>query len=169
MLLYRGRAVGAVYGSYSKPDTLPTEQSLKSMFSDLSFPDTQVMLYDLPENVTLGMSALFIGYPVSRADDYDAPSYVDYMCNWFEQKETTACLAISFKKKMATCLVFIYKGEFCSAFYVDNQRFIEDKQIIKELLRDDPKSSVEASILSPEMTSSAVRLGFSLSQIRRDL
>lgn len=169
MLLYRGRAVGCVYGSKSKPDTLPTEQSLKSMFSDLSLPETNVMTYNLPENVTLAMSALFLGFPVTRSDGYDARSYLDYICSWFENKGQTACLAISLRQTMATCLVFIYKGKFCGAFYVENQKFIEDKQIVDELLRNDPMSYVEASILTPEMTSSAVPFGFSLRQIQRGL
>lgn len=167
MLLYRGRAVGCIYGCKSMPDTLPTEQSLQTMLTDLSLPETKVMIYDLPENVTLAMSALFLGYPVTRSDDYDARSYMDYICSWFESKGQTACLAISLKQTMATCLVFIYKGQFCGAFYVEDQKFTQDKQFVYELLRNDPSSSVEASILPPEMTSSAVRFGFSLSMARK--
>lgn len=167
MLLYRGRAVGCIYGCKSMPDTLPTEQSLQTMLTDLSLPETKVMIYDLPENVTLAMSALFLGYPVTRSDDYDARSYMDYICSWFESKGQTACLAISLKQTAATCLVFIYKGQFCGAFYVEDQKFTQDKQFVYELLRNDPHSSVEASILPPEMTSSAVRFGFSLSMARK--
>ncbi len=169
VLIYHGRAVGCVYGCYSKPDTLPTEQSLKSLLTDLSLPETEVTMYNLPEDATLAMSALFIGYPVSRSDDYDARSYMDYICNWFEAKGTTACVAISLKQTMATCLAFIYRGKFCGAFYVENQKFIEDREIVNELLRNDPKSDAEACILPPEMTASAVRFGFSLSEIRRGL
>ena len=167
MLLYRGRAVGCIYGCKSMPDTLPTEQSLHYMLTDLALPETKVMIYDLPENVTLAMSALFLGYPVQRSDDYDARSYMDYICSWFESKGQTACLAMSLPTTAATCLVFVYKGQFCGSFYVEDQKFTQDRNFVYELLRQDSQANVEASILPPEMTSSAVRFGFSLSMARQ--
>ncbi len=163
MLLYRGRAVGCIYGFKSMSNTQPTEQSLQNMLSDLEVPDTEVQIYDLPENVTLAMSALFLGYPVQRNDDFDARAYIDYICGWFELKGNTACLAITWPSNATTCLGFVYKGKFCGAFYVEEQQFRMDKEFIYELLRNDPGANVEASTLPPEMTSSAVRFGFSLS------
>jgi len=167
MLLYRGRAVGCIYGCKSMPDTQPTEQSLQNMLADLEVPDTDVKMYDLPENVTLAMSALFLGYPVQRNDDYDARAYMDYICGWFESKGNTACLAITLPSNSATCLGYVYKGQFCGAFYVEDQQFRTDKEFVYELLRNDPRANVEASILPPEMTSSAVRFGFSLSMAKK--
>ncbi|HEY9785770.1 MAG TPA: hypothetical protein V6D17_10240, partial [Candidatus Obscuribacterales bacterium] len=67
----------------------------------------------------------------------------------------------------ATCLVFVYKGQFCGAFYVEDQKFTQDITFVHELLRQDNQANVEASILPPEMTSSAVRFGFSLSMARQ--
>jgi hypothetical protein len=167
MLLYRGRAVGCIYGCKSMPETQPTEQSLQLMLSDLELPETSVRMYDLPESVTLAMSALFLGYPVQRNDEYDAMSYMDYICNWFESKSNTACLAITLNSSSATCLGFIHKGQFCGAFYVEDQKYTTDVSFVHDLLRNDPKAGIEASILPPEMTSSAVRFGFSLSMARQ--
>jgi hypothetical protein len=166
MLLYKGRAVGCIYGCKETPDTQPTEQSLHEMLTDLDLSDTLVKIYDLPEAITLSMSALFLGYPVQRDDNYDARSYMDYICSWFASKGQTACLAISLPSKSATCLGFIHNGKFCGAFYVEDQHFTEDKEFVYELLRSDKDANVEASILPPEMTSSAVRFGFSLSMAR---
>lgn len=153
MLIYRGRAVGCIYRSKSMPDTQPTEQSLQYMLSDLEAPDTDVQIYDLPENITLAMSALFRGYPVRRNDDYDARAYVDYICGWFERKGSTACLAITLPSKSVRCLVYVYRGQFCGAFNIEDQEFRTDKEFVYELLRNDPQANVEASILPPEMTS----------------
>lgn len=167
MLLYRGRAVGCIYGCKASPETLPTEQSLPQMLADLEMPDAIVSLYDLPENVTLAMSALFLGYPVQRSDDYDARSYMDYICSWFESKGQTACLAITLPSNKATCLGYVYKGQFAGAFYVEDQKFTTDKNFVYELLRNDPNAGVEASILPPEMTSSTGRFGYSLSMAKQ--
>ncbi len=163
----QGRAVGCIYGCKSMPETQPTEQSLQLMLNDLELPDTNVRMYDLPESVTLAMSALFLGYPVQRNDEHNALGYMNYICGWFENKSQTACLAITLPASAATCLGFIYKGQFCGAFYVEDQKFTEDVKFVHELLTNDPKANIEASILPPEMTSAAVRFGFSLSMARQ--
>jgi hypothetical protein len=167
MLLYRGRAVGCIYGCKTMTDTQPTETSLQMMMHDLELGETKVSIYDLPEEVTLSMSALFLGYPVQRSDDLDARSYMDYLCGWFAEKGQTACLAFSLPSKAATCLGFIHKGQFVGSFYVEDQKFTSDKNYVYQLLAEDPQAGVEASILPPEMTSSAVRFGFSLSMSRK--
>ena len=166
MLLYRGRVVGCIYGCKSMTDTLPTEQSLQYMMADMGLPETAVSIYDLPEEVALAMSALFLGYPVQRSDDLDARSYMDYLCGWFQDKGQTACLAISLPASAATCLGFVHRGEYVGGFYVEDQKFDRDKNYVYGLIARDNQAGLEASILPPELTSSAVRFGFSLSMSR---
>jgi hypothetical protein len=167
MLLYRGRAVGCIYGCKTMNDTQPTESSLEYMLSDMAMENTEVTVYDLPPDVTLAMSALFLGYPVHRSDDLDAVAYVDYLCNWFKEKGQTACLALSIPSTQATCLLFVNNGEFVGSFYVEDQKFSKDKEFVYNLITPEPKTAVEASILPPEMTSSAVRFGYSLSMAKK--
>jgi len=168
MLLYKGRAVGCIYGRKSMPEAnLPTEQSLQHMLADLEVSDTLVKMYDLPDSVTLAMSALFLGYPVQRNDDFDSLTYLNYIASWFESKQQTACLAISLVKIAATCLAFVFRGQFVGAFYVEDQKFTTELSFVHDLLKNDPGAKIEASILPPEMTSSAVRFGFSLSMARQ--
>jgi hypothetical protein len=167
MLLYRGRAVGCIYGRKSMPDSMPTEQSLTYMLQDLGQPDSKVVIYDLPEEVTLAMSALFLGYPVQRSDDLDARSYMDYLCGWFAEKGQTACLAVTLPSSAANCLVFVTRGQYVGAFYVEDQKFNPDRNYVYELLANEQGAGLEASILPPEMTSAAVRFGFSLSMARK--
>jgi len=166
MLLYKGRAVGCIYGCKADPTTKPTEESLQAMLSDLESPDTVVSQYDLPEEITLAMSSLFLGYPVERHDDYSAKEYLDYICNWLGQKNGTATLAISLTQDRGTCLGYIYKGQFSGAFYVEDQTYRADRAFVDEMLENDPQAALEVSILPPEMHASAVRFGFSLSMAR---
>ncbi len=163
VLLYRGRAVGCIYGNKQLKEPMPTESSLQMMLSDCQTPDTHLVMYGLPEEVTLAMSALFLGYPVERSDDLDARSYMDYIMSWFQQKEQTACLAFSLPASGATLLAFVYKGGFVGSFYVESQEFSRDINTVYNLIQQDEQARVEASILPPELTSAAVRLGFSLS------
>ncbi|MBX9876819.1 MAG: hypothetical protein K2Y22_00030 [Candidatus Obscuribacterales bacterium] len=163
LLIYKGRCVGCIYGCKSMNEAFPTEQSLQFMLNDLKVTDTKVQVYDLPEAVTLAMSALFMGYPVNRSDDLDAKSYMDYLLGWFTEKGQTACLAIQLPSAAATCLVFVHGGKYIGAFYVEDQHFSEDINYVYGLLEKDPSATVEASILPPELTSNAVRFGYSLS------
>lgn len=164
VLLYKGRAVGCIYGNKQLKEALPTtESSLQMMLNDCQTPDTHLVMYGLPEEVTLAMSALFLGYPVERSDDLDARSYMDYIMSWFQQKEQTACLVFSLPSSCATLLAFVYKGQFIGSFYVETQEFSRDINFVYELIKQDAQSRVEATILPPELTSAAVRLGFSLS------
>jgi hypothetical protein len=163
VLLYKGRAVGCIYGNKQLREPLPTESSLQMMLNDCQTPDTHLVMYGLPEEVTLAMSALFLGYPVERTDDLDARSYMDYIMNWFQQKEQTACLAFSLPASCATLLAFVFRGRFVGSFYVETQEFSRDINVVYNLIQQDAQSRVEASILPPELTSTSVRLGFSLS------
>jgi hypothetical protein len=165
VLLFKGRAVGCIYGNKTLPEPQPTEPSLQMMLSDLQEPDTSLLIYDLPEEVTLPMSALFLGYPVERNDDLDGRSYLDYIGSWLHQKEQTACIAIS--AAGGTTLAFVFKGKYVGSFYVEEQRFDADINVMYQLLESDRGAQVSASILPPEMTSSSVRFGFSLSMARK--
>jgi hypothetical protein len=168
-LLYKGRAVGCIYGRKKQPENYGTEQSLQIMMQDLESPDTQCELYDLPDSIVLPMSALFLGYPVPREDKLDTRTYMDYMLNWLGGKAQTACLAVTLPSKTATCLTFVHNGKFCGAFYVEDQKFSDDVNFVYKLLESDPAAAVEASILPPEMTSSAVRFGYNLSMARKKI
>ena len=167
MLLFRGRVVGCIYGCKTLRETQPTKESLELMLADMSLPDTDVKLYDLPEDVTLAMSALFLGYPVPRNDEMSSAEYVDYICNWFASKQQTACLAITLAEKRGTCLGFIHEGRYCGAFYVEDQIYQPEKEYVYQLLQSYGADGVEASILPPEMTSSVVRFGYSLSMVAK--
>ncbi|MBS1957598.1 MAG: hypothetical protein JST89_25650 [Cyanobacteria bacterium SZAS-4] len=150
MLVYRGQVVGCMYSSNVLPDTRPTEESLQSTFADLAVPNTAVMMYDLPENITLAISALFRGYPVQRSDNYDAVAYFNYIYEWFDSQKSTACIIITAPSDSSTCLAYVYKGQFCGAFCVEDQQFKTDKDFVHELLRRDPAAHIEATALPRE-------------------
>jgi hypothetical protein len=168
MLLYQGRVVSCLYGCKTNPDTPTTGQSLPLMLADLRLDETEVTQYDLPESVVIPLSSLFIGYPVQRNDDFDARSYVDYLCNWFESRRQTACLAITLPSTSSVCLCFIHEGQFTGTFSVTDQQLRKDQEFMYELFRNDPAASVEASILPPEMIA-LVGFGYNLSQSRKNL
>jgi hypothetical protein len=169
-LLLRGRAVGGIYGSKDDPITRPTEESVASMLATICRePDTVVSMYDLPEHVVLAMSALFLGYPVERNDDYSPLEYMVFICDWLQKEGLTAALAITLAHGTGTILAFVCKGRYAGAFNVEEQSFHEDREYLYDLLEQNPEAGIEVSVLPSEMHSSSARFGFSLSLMQRRL
>ncbi|MBU6452534.1 MAG: hypothetical protein KGS72_12185 [Cyanobacteria bacterium REEB67] len=166
-LLYRGRAVGCIYGCKASPDAKPTEESLSAMLTDLEAPDAVVTLYDLPEDVTIAMSALFLGYSIDTNPDMSAREYSDFVMKWFAENGSTACLAVTVSQTKSTYLVFVHKGKFAGVFFVEEQQFTRDANEILSVFNTYPDAHIEASLLNAEMLNSGMRFGYSLTMARK--
>jgi len=165
MLLYRGRCVGCIYGNKQLLDSLGHEEALQHMLSDLRLPDTKVTVYDLPEDLVLASSALFLGYPLERKEDSKPREYFDYAFRLLEEKKHTACLCITINltNPPKHCFVHIYRGQYVGTFNVEDQSVTKDKTLVYSILEEDPQANINTLILPTEMTSSAIRFGYSLS------
>ncbi len=161
-LIYKGRAVGCIYGQRHMSEPWPTETALELMLDDMRLPETKVLKYALPEEVILSMSSLFLGYPIERTDTLNASDYLSYILKWVKQRQQTACLIISEPSVPALCLSFIHKGNFFGAFHVEEQKFSPDMAFVQDFLQQAENPKVEASILPPEMISTSVRFGYAL-------
>ncbi|MBX9570933.1 MAG: hypothetical protein K2X77_18710 [Candidatus Obscuribacterales bacterium] len=158
VVLYKGRAVGCLYSSERQKDPLSIENSLQMTLADCHTPGTRMLRYWLPDELALSIAALFLGEPIQRSDDWNAPDYFDYIFNWFTGNKQTACIAV------AGCIfTFIHTGNFVGAFFVEDQQFVKDINAVRNLLQQNPQASVDASVLPPERYAPPVRLGLSLS------
>lgn len=166
MLLYKGRAVGCIYGSKSDPTDKPTEVALQAMLADLECPDTVVTLYDLPLDISLSMSSTFLGYPVQPQPNLTPSQYLEFILDWFSKQGGIATIAAQLTTGL--CLGYIYEGKYRGAFYVETQEFNEDINFLYQLVASDPDPQLAVSILPNEMHSNAVRFGYSLSMSRKN-
>ncbi len=163
MLLYRGRCVGCIYSNKQYPECPPQEEALQNTLCDLKNPDTQVKLYDLPESLVLASSALFLGYPLEHKENPDPRDAFDYTLEWLDSKKYTACLTIGLTNRLGHCFVYVYRGLYVGAFYVEDQTFTQNRDVVYNIFQEDPQASLNVQILPSEMTSAAVRFGYSLS------
>lgn len=162
ILLYKGRAVGCIYGSKTNPDAKATEESISLALKDLETPDTMVTMYDLPSEAVLAMSALFLGYTLEREDNMDSRSYFNTVMNNFVQNQSTACVVVTIPSTKSTYLAFFGKGQFGGIFSVEEQQFNRDINAIHKLFEANADAQVEVSMLSSESIASGVRFGYSL-------
>lgn len=149
LLFLRGRIVGCVHNSRSKPSCEPTEQSIPKAINVLKEEFAEVEQYELSREVAISMAALFLGYPVDRDDEYDAWHYFNYIFAWIQRKQQIACIVIAHASNQI--LALIHRGELDRSFHIQDQRYI-DKSEVMEVLKEHPEADVQASILPPEFS-----------------
>src|SRR5262249_45251148 len=129
---------------------------------DLEDSETEVVMYTLPEEIIIPLSALFFGYPVKKDGESNAREVLDYLLNWFTEKKQTGCIIADFPATASNAIMLVHRGRFVGTFYVEEQKLVPEKEFVYELLAADPGSKVETSVLPDEMISSAVKFGYSL-------
>ena len=158
LILFRGRAVGCIYGKKPMVEPYPIESAIQMLLLDSFLPETKLTIYDLPDEVVLSMSAMFLGVPVLEKD--------------FAKKKELKSLIVPLKKETAIltalannemCLAFLHEGEVFGSFHVDDQKFNDQGSAFDEVIEKAPDSKVEISILPSEMTTDKVLFGYGLS------
>ena len=165
-LLYRGKVVGCIYGCKHDPEVKPTEDSLVKMVNDLDAQDAQVLLYDLPESVTLAMSALFIGVSVEPEYQADSLTYFNNVMQQFINDGRTACVVITSQTTQSNYLVFVHNRQFAGAFFVDEQSFTTDPDRVMSIFQVENGVDIQANMLSPDLLAPGTRFGYSLGMSR---
>ncbi len=168
MLLYRGRVYGAIFSSKEIPQTPDWEEALGLVVNNLFIPTTQMMVYDLPEDIVLPLSACFQGFNAPNSEDNDTKYNLDYYSNWFLRKESTGLFAIVFHSLGATFLIYVYKGEFKGLYLVEEKKYFNSIEYLYELLEQDSDTSFQASAVSPSLLLNPNRHGISLSMAVRN-
>lgn len=163
-LLYKGRVVGCIYTRKPMPPTQSMDVSLKNMLNDLKLASTRVMVYELPEEVVISMSALFLGIPIDegKSSSVEAKRYIKEVLPFLEEREETLCMMIGTESSPSECLGFIYRGERIGSFSVVDQKFEPGFNLVLGLCDAVGESRANAYLLPKEMTSHSVVLGYSL-------
>jgi hypothetical protein len=158
LLLFRGRAVGCIYGKKPMVEPYPIESAIQMLLLDSFLPETKLTVYDLPDEVILSMSAMFLGVPVLEKDYADQKKLNSLVKTL---KNDTAILTALAANEM--CLAFLHEGEVFGSFHVDHQKFSDQGTSFDEVMDKAPDSKVEISILPAEMTTEKVLFGYGLS------
>lgn len=166
MLLFQGRAVGCIYGKKPQSDPYPTETALQMMLLDMSFPETSLQLYELPLEVVLPMSSLFLGCPVDEeATSTNERPQLNAALQSLKSKKTTACLTLHLNSGSELCFAFVHKGRYYGAYHVEGQKFESDVNLFRQLIENDKTATLEIHILPGEMLTDSVLFGYSIDSI----
>lgn len=147
ILLNAGRVVGCIYSSVIPVPTVGLEDELKLFLRLLKNSDTRVALYDLPSEIVISISSLFLGYPIQRDDDYTSQEYFDYLVGWLSSEKSISTVGISDPDSQGMLLVYFFDGDFIGSYCVEDTKFNSDRQYIEEVLAKAPNSLLQISLL----------------------
>lgn len=158
-ILNNGRVMGCIYGNKSTSEPLPVKESLELLKEDAREGGSDLRIYELPEDVVVALSSLFIGCPLVRNDGLSAIEYIQQMREWLKQNEQTACFACSLST--TTWLDLYFEGTYSGTFCVEDQKFYRSEGFLLTKLTE-PDARVEMALLSPELNASEQTVGLPL-------
>lgn len=117
VLVFRGRALGAIYGRKDLTETLLGEDAYQEFVKDLADPESIVDTYILPEQIALAASSLFHGTTYTQPENVSPMEAFDKVYNDLKACEMPGCIVA---KRCGTddllCLVYMFGGQIIGVF-----------------------------------------------------
>lgn len=164
LLFYKGRAIGSVYSTKLVPESYRFEAGIKKLIEDVnaSGSDVEMEMYDLPAEIVLSMSAMFLGYIDNHKSQDSIVSYAEKMLDHFANSKGIACLSLM-QEKAACVLGFICNGEFQGCYSVSERTYSPEQKSFFDILQQQPSDAkLKAYTLPAAMTNDSVLFGYSL-------
>ncbi len=165
LIFYAGRVVGSIYTKKPNRDPYPFEIGIKKLMEDLSQDDTdaEMEMYELPKEIILSMSALFLGYVDQTKSDSNEFAYCKSMLHHFSDHKETSCLnLLDEETDTPMALSFVYQGSFYGSYLVSERIFSDSDEFWLSLFSKFPEAKLHAHILPKALTSESVLYGYSL-------
>lgn len=165
LIFYEGRVVGSIYTRKPNRDPYPFEIGIKKLMEDLSQENTdaEMEMYELPKEIILSMSALFLGYVDQTKSDLTESAYCKNMLHHFSEQKETACLnLLDENTDTPMALSFVFEGCFYGAYLVAERVFSDNDEFCLSLFNKFPEAKLHAHILPKALTSKSVLYGYSL-------
>lgn len=162
MLLFEGRVAGAIYGRKDSQDTYGVEKAIALMKKDVVGEDTFLQVYDLPPDVVLAMSALFLGCPLARDRDKSFSDYFEATLVSILMAGETGCLTFGQDSARPDILVFINQGQPFGGYKIVEQIYVDEADSLLNEIRAFEQGSLEAHILPAHLLSEAMTFGYKL-------
>lgn len=166
LIFLDGRVVGSIYTKKPNRDPHPFEMGIRKMLEDVTAPDadSDVEMYELPKEIILSMSSLFLGYVDLPKSQQEKTSYAEQMLEHFGKVKEIACFnLLDEKTDVPVAFGFICFGDFKGTYTFAGQTFSEKKEFLLKLLLDPAvQTKLQTHILPPAMTTDSIVFGYSL-------
>ena len=163
ILLYRGRALGCVFGERTLKHQLFSEEGLACALEDLSSPDNTLTAHQLPEDIVLASASMFQGQPLNIGRQTSAKDYFQAAMDMLLQSNSPGCIVVKQKNDEATAIVYIARNKVVG-IYSNRDGWLDPKQLdsLFDLTGTDDVE-ITGSVLLVQTGEQAYLLGMSLS------
>lgn len=167
-LLLNGRFVGCTHTKHHGDHAMSAMSALSAMSSDLNDFATDVIVYDLPEEIVRPMSAIFFGERLSTEESDQPQSLVKKRLRSLQKNKTTACLTIFDRKQDLTIVIYVHQGKFSGLFVVEWQHFSRERSELAVALEQCSSATVlvDGFISNNAEDEQNKPIGYSLSDLK---
>jgi hypothetical protein len=116
MLLFRGRVVGAVYGSKNMRGQYLHKDAHNYALHDLASPGNLLDAYELPEDLVLAAAALFYGETLETNYGQSLETIFDDLLATLQRSGQPGCLVINSWQEETICIVYVANGRIVGIF-----------------------------------------------------
>lgn len=162
MLLYRGRVVGAIYGRKDLNEPLDIQKSIALIKGDLKNADTLIQVYELPQNVVLSMSAIFLGCPVTNDGSLDVKDFVDTTLMSMRLSGEMGCITIAHEAQRPDILLFIDRGDLTGGFEIETTTYETERTTLDAHIAAADAALLDVHMLPEQMLSDQMTFGYKL-------
>ncbi len=163
MLLYRGRALGCVFGERTLEHQLFSEEALACALEDLSSPDNTLIAHQLPEDIVLAAASMFQGQPLSISRQASAKDYFQAAMDLLLESGSPGCIVVKQKNDDAMAMVYIARNKVVG-IYSNRDGWMDTKHLSSLFdLTGTDDVEITGSVLLVQNGEQAYLLGISLS------
>lgn len=166
LIFLDGRVVGSLYTKKPNRDPYPLDYGIKELLKDLSDEalDADLEMYELPREICVSMSSLFLGYTDEPDPKLSKSEYLASMLAHFARQKDTACFnLLEEDTDTPFALGFVFAGDFHGSYLITERLYSKESGPLTSFLESGGKCKLQVHILPAAMISDSIRFGFSLS------
>jgi hypothetical protein len=165
VLIYRGRALGAIYGNKALGRYLFDRAAYEQAFCDLVGSKHSLEAYPLADEVVLASASLFHGQVLDLQCDGDVRKTLTVAMDNLADSKMPGCVVLNGTKDRSLAFVYMHEGGIIG-IYSDRHGWLKPSQeALNEYLRRNKHLSIEACLLPLDEMDEISELSFSLSGI----
>lgn len=159
LLFFRGRVVGCIRNSKSKPSVPPVQEALKQALADMRVTGVSIESYTLPEPNILALSCFYFGVAVKTPEGTEKGQAFIKLVEQIQRGKLTA--SIVQKVQGCSVLTAFCEGAHVCSFVPSEKQTLTDIEMVKKTVTQYGSDALQAMALPPDIVASKYE-GFGL-------
>lgn len=159
LLLYRGRVVGCIRNSKSKPAVPQVKEALTQALADMRVAGVSIESYTLPEPSVLALSCFYFGVPLNKPETSEKGQAFVKLVEQIQKEKLTA--SIVQRVQGCSVLTAFHEGAYICSFVPSEKQTLTDIEQVKKTVLQFGSEGLQAMRLPPDIVASKYE-GFGL-------